>query len=349
MRLCGRAMLRDRLYRKSTHTGHDYCNALGGKTNHHPHCSFPIHEKFCLLMTPKQTDTPSLITLTDVSKVFNDRAILHHIDLKLSANSITTIIGPNGAGKTSLLRIVLGLDTPSTGQVARRKGLKLGYVPQRFHKDPMLPLTVNRFLQLAPAAPKKATIGARLEEIGAGHLIDRNMNTLSGGELQRVLLARALLNSPDLLALDEPMQGVDLRGQAELYQLLQHIQQRHECSILMVSHDLHFVMAATNQVVCLNQHICCSGRPEDVREHPEYRALFGSADLEGLGIYSHHHDHAHGFDGSVQTAQNGEPCAHPQNHSGCGHTHSHTHTHPHSPSCAHAETSPTVPRSEEDK
>jgi zinc transport system ATP-binding protein len=271
-------------------------------------------------MTTEHTDdTSTLIRLEGVSKVLNERAILHHIDLGLRANSITTIIGPNGAGKTSLLRIALGLETPTTGKVIRQPTLKLGYVPQRFHKDPMLPLTVIRFLQLAPAGPSNAIIMSTLEEVGASHLLDQSLNTLSGGEVQRVLLARALLNTPDLLALDEPMQGVDLLGQAELYQLLDEIQQRHACSILMVSHDLHFVMAAANQVVCLNHHICCSGRPEDVRAHPEYQALFGSADLKGLGIYSHHHDHDHGLDGSIkapqdQTKNNATPKQSP-----CGH------------------------------
>ena len=191
--------------------------------------------------------------------------------------------------------------------------MKLGYVPQRFHKDPMLPLKVSRFLQLAPTSPKQKAIADSLAEVGAGHLIDQSMNTLSGGELQRILLARALLNEPELLALDEPMQGVDLRGQSALYQLLGDIQTRHQCSILMVSHDLHFVMAATDQVVCLNQHICCSGRPDDVRAHPEYLALFGDHDIKGVGIYSHHHDHDHGLDGTIQDAH------HHSEHAGCTH------------------------------
>lgn len=247
-----------------------------------------------------QTLSDCLIKLSDIAKYIDERKILHHIDLELMSHSITTIIGPNGAGKTTLLRIILGLDKPSQGTVMRRPGLRLGYVPQRFHKDPMLPLTAGRFLSLAPASPSPSQIEATLSELSALHLIGHNLSSLSGGETQRILLARALLNSPELLALDEPMQGVDLRGQAELYQLLEQIQQRRRCSIVMVSHDLHFVMAATNQVVCLNQHICCSGHPEDVREHPEYLALFGSADLAGLGVYSHHHDHDHGLDGTIQ-------------------------------------------------
>lgn len=258
-------------------------------------------------------NTSPLIKLAGVSKRFDDRNILHHIDLELRSNSITTIIGPNGAGKTTLLRLLLGLELPDAGQITRRPGLKLGYVPQRFHKDPMLPLKVARFLQLAPAAPKQKAMRETLSEVGASHLMDQNMNTLSGGELQRVLLARALLNAPELLALDEPMQGVDLRGQAALYQLLGDIQERHQCSILMVSHDLHFVMAATDQVVCLNQHICCSGRPDDVRAHPEYLALFGDANIEGVGIYSHNHDHDHGLDGAVHSPD-GHTCNH--NHNG---------------------------------
>lgn len=251
-------------------------------------------------MNSTTTNTQPLMTLKGISKSFDGRPILHHIDLAIRSNSITTIIGPNGAGKTTLLRILLGLETPSDGKISRRPDLKLGYVPQRFHKDPMLPLKVSRFLQLAPSSPKATFITNTLAEVGAAHLVDQSMNTLSGGELQRILLARALLNTPELLALDEPMQGVDLRGQSALYQLLSDIQQRRGCSILMVSHDLNFVMAATDQVICLNHHICCSGRPDDVRAHPEYVALFGDQDFKGVGIYSHHHDHEHGLDGEIE-------------------------------------------------
>ncbi|MEJ2741649.1 MAG: ATP-binding cassette domain-containing protein, partial [Gammaproteobacteria bacterium] len=228
---------------------------------------------------------------------------LHDIDLNINRESITTIIGPNGAGKTSLLRIVLGLDAPNQGCIYRAPHLRFGYVPQKFHKDPMLPLTVSRCLSLSPQTPSQQQVHNTLNELSAHHLLHHRINTLSGGELQRVLLARALLNEPDVLALDEPMQGVDVRGQAELYQLLARIKKLKQCSILMISHDLHFVMAATDQVVCLNGHICCHGRPESVQQHPEYLRLFGASELESIGIYNHHHDHTHDFAGDIAQHQ----------------------------------------------
>ncbi len=222
------------------------------------------------------------------------RLILEDISLTLNAGDIVTIIGPNGAGKTSLLRVLLGLLTPDSGQVTHRDGLRIGYVPQRFPVDPALPMTVHRFLRL-PLHSSPDTIRQALSEVEAAHLEHQPLQSLSGGELQRVLLARAVLQQPDVLVLDEPDQGVDIDGQAKLYQHLQHVRDRLECSILLVSHELHLVMAASSQVYCINRHICCAGTPENIQQDPAYIALFGKHAAEAIAPYTHHHDHQHGW------------------------------------------------------
>jgi zinc transport system ATP-binding protein len=215
---------------------------------------------------------------------------LHDVSLAVLPGEIVTVIGPNGAGKTTLLRVVLGLQRPDAGRVHRRSGLRVGYVPQRFAIDESLPLTVRRFLALVPAAEPQ--IAAALGEVGAAHTLALPVQTLSGGELQRVLLARALLRRPELLVLDEPAQGVDITGQAELFALIRRIRDSTGCGVLLVSHDLHLVMAATDRVICLNHHVCCSGHPEAVSRDPAYRALFGAA-IDGFALYAHRHDHHH--------------------------------------------------------
>ena len=237
------------------------------------------------------TDAPPLLVdLADVQLAFGRRVALHDVSLAIRPGEILTIIGPNGAGKTTLLRIVLGLQRPDAGHVRRRSGLRLGYVPQRFAIDDTLPLTVRRFLALAPGA--RRPIAEALAEVGASHALALPVQTLSGGELQRVLLARALLRDPELLVLDEPVQGVDIAGQAELFALIRRIRDTTGCGVLLVSHDLHLVMAATDRVLCLNHHVCCSGHPETVSRDPAYRALFGAA-IEGFALYAHRHDHRH--------------------------------------------------------
>jgi zinc transport system ATP-binding protein len=246
------------------------------------------------------TEAPPLIDLADVRVAFDGRIALHDVSLALRPGEILTIIGPNGAGKTTLLRVVLGLQRVDTGRVQRRSGVRIGYVPQRFTVDDTLPLTVRRFLALVPGA--KPRIAAALAEVGAGHTLTLPVQTLSGGELQRVLLARALLREPDLLVLDEPMRGVDVAGQAELFALIRRIRDRSRCGVLLVSHDLHLVMAAADRVICLNHHVCCSGYPEAVRSDPAYRALFGAA-IEGFALYAHHHDHRH--DGAGELSEHG--------------------------------------------
>jgi zinc transport system ATP-binding protein len=236
------------------------------------------------------TPHPLYLELDHVDVRFGERLVLDGVSLAVHAGEIVTIIGPNGAGKTTLLRTVLGLQAATHGTLRRKPDLRIGYVPQRVAIDDTMPLTVRRFLALARAS--RAEIAAALAEVGAEHAIDLAVQTLSGGEMQRVLLARALLRRPDLLVLDEPVQGVDVAGQAEIFALIRRIRDRYGCAVLLVSHDLHLVMAATDRVVCLDHHICCSGTPETVTRHPEYLSLFG-ATVEGIAPYTHHHDHRH--------------------------------------------------------
>ncbi len=234
--------------------------------------------------------SPLLINAENVSLVLRGKTLLENISLKVAAGDIVTIVGPNGAGKSTLLRVLLGLLTPTTGMVHTKAKLRIGYMPQKISIDHTLPLTVKRFLQLARCHSKKSASEV-LSEVGATSLAERSLHVLSGGEMQRVLLARALLCHPDLLVLDEPVQGVDINGQRALYELIADIRNRWNCGILLVSHDLHFVFAASDQVICLNQHICCAGRPEAVIKDPQYAKLFG--DMEHLAVYAHHHDHQH--------------------------------------------------------
>lgn len=219
------------------------------------------------------------------------RTILHDISLGISAGEILTLIGPNGAGKTTLTRILLGLSQPDRGRVERAPGLRIGYMPQKFVVDPHLPLTVLRFLKLARKA--RLSIAEVSTELDIVALHNQPVQSVSGGELQRVLLARALLAKPDLLVLDEPVQGVDVGGQTRLYQLIVKLRDRLGCGVLMVSHDLHLVMASTDTVVCLNQHVCCHGHPDSVSTDPAFLELFGQPQDSALAVYTHHHDHEH--------------------------------------------------------
>jgi len=254
------------------------------------------------------------------------RAVLQDAGVRVAPGEIVTLIGPNGAGKTSLLRVVLGLARPRAGRVVRRAGLRVGYMPQRLAVDPVLPLTAGRFLSLAGRG-LDARIAGALEEAGAGHLRDTPMQGLSGGETQRVLLARALLREPDLLVLDEPAQGVDVTGQVELFELIRRVRDRRGCGVLMASHDLHLVMAATDTVVCLNGHVCCTGHPEAVSRHPAYLELLGPL-AKGLAVYTHAHDHRHDVHGHVVGEGNAPGHEHHDHAHGHGHGHhGHQHTH----------------------
>ena len=252
-----------------------------------------------------------LISVSGIGLAFEGRAVLSGVDLAVRPGEIVTLIGPNGSGKTTLVRVLLGLLKPATGSVVRRPGLRIGYIPQHLHVDDTLPLTVGRFLRLcAPKARERVSVV--LDEVGVGDLLARPFQAVSGGELKRVLLAQALLREPDLLVLDEPSAGVDVTGQAELYTLIMSIRDSRRCGVLLVSHDLHLVMAATDQVVCLNRHVCCTGRPEAVSRDPAYLALFGPELAGRLAVYTHEHDHRHGLSGALsgeagRSDEDGEP------------------------------------------
>lgn len=217
---------------------------------------------------------------------------LRNVDLSVEPGEIVTVVGPNGSGKTTLLRAILGAVRPASGRIERAPGLRIGYVPQRLHVDATLPLTVARFMSL-PRRAAPAAVEAALAEAGAAGLGGRQLSGLSGGQLQRVLLARALLGEPELLVLDEPAQGLDQPGSAALYRRIESLRERWGCAVLMVSHELHVVMSASDRVVCLNGHVCCEGRPEVVAEAPAYRALFGTGTGGALALYRHRHAHAH--------------------------------------------------------
>ena len=251
-----------------------------------------------LAVVASAEDKTALVTARGIDVTFGRSKVLAGVDLAVHPGEVVTLIGPNGSGKTTLVRVVLGLLKPQDGEVRRRPGLSIGYVPQRLSVDPALPLTARRFLSL-PRRQPEAALRRVLDEVGAGYLIDQPIQSLSGGETQRLLLARALLRDPDLLVLDEPLQGVDFNGQLALFELIGAVRHRRNCGVLMVSHDLHLVMAGTDRVVCLNHHICCTGAPEAVSRHPEYLALFGPRAAEGLAIYTHAHDHQHDISGAV--------------------------------------------------
>jgi zinc transport system ATP-binding protein len=262
-----------------------------------------------------------LITARGLSVTRNGRQILQRADLTLRAGKIVTLIGPNGAGKTTLVRAVLGLIKVDEGEILKSPDLRIGYMPQKLHIDASLPLSVARFLALGGKA--RADLAETLSLTGIDKLINMPMQSLSGGETQRVLLARALLRDPQLLVLDEPVQGVDVTGQSALYALINEIRNRRQCGVLLVSHDLHLVMATTDTVICLNQHVCCEGHPEQVTNDPAYLALFGeavgAANPPQVAIYTHHHDHQHDAHGNVIHAKPGGS-AHIHT-SACGHDH----------------------------
>jgi zinc transport system ATP-binding protein len=234
------------------------------------------------------SNAPCLLAAEGLSVRAGGKEILQGIDLEIRPGEIVTVIGPNGAGKTTLLRVLLGVLQPASGRVIKRPGLRVGYVPQRLYVDPILPLTVSRFLRIG-RVPRRFDLQRILAEVGAEELTGRMLHNLSGGEFQRVVLARALLRDPELLILDEPAQGVDVTGQADLYELFARLRRQRGCSVLLVSHDLHMVMAATDRVICIDRRICCSGHPEHVVRDPAYTRLFGVDAAKALAVYAHHH------------------------------------------------------------
>ncbi len=258
-----------------------------------------------------------LATLSGVTVEFDDRVVVDHVNLTVHRGDIITIIGPNGAGKTTLIRAILGLQKPTRGQVQVPRALTIGYVPQHLALESTLPLSVRRFMLLTRRP--LADCQAALEKTGVAHLLDASVHHLSGGEKQRLLLARALVRQPDLLVLDEPAQGVDINGQASLYELIRQLRDELHCGILMISHDLHLVMAATDKVLCLNQHVCCSGHPADISHDPAFIETFGPRVAESLAVYHHHHNHRHDLHGDV--VESDTESAHAGHQECSGHAH----------------------------
>lgn len=249
----------------------------------------------------------NLIETRDLSLSYGGAVVLRDVHFAIAPGEIVTIVGPNGSGKSSLLRALIGALAPARGSVQRKPGLRIGYVPQKLQIDATLPLTVERFLNL-PRRHSAAALSDALSRAGLPELADRQMAGLSGGQFQRVLLARALLNSPDILILDEATQGLDQPGAAAFYRQIEDVRRDTGVAVLMVSHDLHVVMAASDRVLCLNGHVCCEGTPDVVAGAPEYRALFGSGTQGALALYRHQHDHGHDHDQGHDHAHcHGEP------------------------------------------
>ncbi len=247
-----------------------------------------------------------IVALQNVHVRIDERDILKNVDFALHQKEIVTLIGPNGAGKSTLIKVLLGIVKPVSGQVISNSKLKFSYVPQKFNPSHSLPLRVCDLLDLekCDATIKKEII----RDTGIAKLQQSKVQQLSGGERQRVLIARALLRQPDVLVLDEPMQGLDIQSEAELYDYVRSLPEKYGCAVLMVSHDLQWVMQGTHRVVCLNKHICCSGLPENVQQHPEYQAIFGTNRV----FYQHHHDHcAHG-DSATPCQHDSRPHIHPE-------------------------------------
>ena len=239
-----------------------------------------------------------LVKLKDVGFEQNDKWLVKGVSLQVEKGKIVTLIGPNGSGKSTTAKIALGIYKNIEGQVEKFTN-NIGYVPQKISIDWTLPLRVKDFMLLTDNL-KDDILDEALTLTGVKHLRDNNLGNLSGGEFQRVLLARAISKKPELLVLDEPVQGVDFTGEIALYELIKKISEKLNCGILLISHDLHTVMTATDHVVCLNGHVCCSGSPKDVARNNEYKALFGEQASQTLSVYEHKHDHEHSNDGEIK-------------------------------------------------
>ena len=233
-----------------------------------------------------------IASLENIGLKIGNRQIIDNISFKLNKGEITTLIGPNGGGKTSIARILLGVLKPSCGSVKKDSSIIIGYMPQKITIERTIPMTVADFLKLSSRkvifdeAVKKLLSRLKLQLI-----LDQQIHDLSGGQMQKILFLRAIINNPDLLVLDEPTQYMDIGAVEEFYYIIEEIKQTRKCAILLISHDLHTVMQKTDFVVCVNHHVCCQGSPESINQHPEYLSLFGN--ISTLGIYQHHHDHKH--------------------------------------------------------
>ncbi|KQW27580.1 zinc ABC transporter ATP-binding protein [Rhizobium sp. Root274] len=246
----------------------------------------------------KTRDAEPLVSLVGAGVYRNGRWLVRGVDFSVRPGEIVTLIGPNGSGKSTSAKMATGILRADEGRVTRKSGLRVGYVPQRLAVDWTMPLTVRRLMTLT--APLGANeIDRALDAVGIRHLAGAEVQHLSGGEFQRALLARAMARKPDILVLDEPVQGVDFSGEIALYDLITSIRNATGCGILLISHDLHIVMAETDTVICLNGHVCCRGTPAAVSSSPEYMRLFGDKASRTLAVYSHDHDHTHLPDGRV--------------------------------------------------
>lgn len=262
------------------------------------------------ILTAENSNAYPLLAAQAISKRFADEQIIDHVSLSILPGEILSLIGPNGAGKTTLLKLLLGLETPDSGRIVRAENLSIGYVPQHFFVPISMPLTLEHFLSLGAKNSSAQRITEVLHELNIASLAQSPLHGLSGGQMRRALIARALLQHPRLLVLDEPVQGVDIAGQSELYRLIEHSAKQRGAAVLMVSHDLFVVMASTHRVLCLNRHICCEGAPEHVGSHPAFIELFGSDVAAQLATYHHRHDHHHDTKGAVIHGIHGKGCEH---------------------------------------
>jgi zinc transport system ATP-binding protein len=278
-----------------------------------------------MLMASGASSSAPLVTLRGAGVRRAGRWLVRGVDLAIAPGEIVTLIGPNGSGKSTTAKLATGVLRPDEGAVSRKERLRVGYVPQSLAIDWTLPLTVGRLMTLTGSHPQ-AAVDEALEAVGIRHLEGAEVQFLSGGEFQRALLARAIVRRPELLVLDEPVQGVDFSGEVALYDLIRSIRDTTRAGILMISHDLHVVMASTDTVICLNGHVCCRGTPQSVASSQEYMSLFGARAADALAIYRHRHDHTHLPDGRVRHADGSitDDC-----HPGDGHHHDHGHVHDH--------------------
>ena len=247
----------------------------------------------------------TLVALDNAGLSISNKWLVREVTMKVNAGEIVTLIGPNGSGKSTTAKMALGIMAPSEGSVYRCENARVSYVPQRLSIDWTMPLDVNRFISLTRFLDKKAVKKA-LSMTDTEHLYNAEVRTLSGGEFQRVLIARAIAHSPQFLVLDEPVQGVDFNGEIALYKLIENIRNELNCGIILISHDLHVVMSTTDRVICLNGHVCCSGTPAVVATEPEFRALFGDRAANELAFYKHQHDHEHLPDKTIKKINEGE-------------------------------------------
>jgi zinc transport system ATP-binding protein len=301
---------------------------------------------FLMLKSPGTAGIgPVLVSMKDVGVQRGGRWLVRGVDFSVRRGEIVTLIGPNGSGKSTSAKTAIGVMKASEGKVERLVGLKVGYVPQKLAIDWTMPLTVRRLMTLTGPIADRDMDNA-LEAVGIRHLAKAEVQYLSGGEFQRALLARAIARKPDLLVLDEPVQGVDFQGEIALYDLIASIRRTSGCGILMISHDLHVVMAATDTVICMNGHVCCRGTPQMVTQSPEYLKLFGARAAQSLAVYSHDHDHTHLADGRVLHGDGsvtdhchpGDGHHHEDHDAHTGHDHSghdHAPVHVHGPNCKH--------------